>query len=293
MAARSNMPIVLGVDTGTLEGRTLRWAAEQAHLEGRRLQLVTAARPAFPGQRDHGMGSLLVGSRRLNLRGEAVLDWAREELHLTAPYVEVDQMFQVADPSTLLIQLTSSAHLVVLGSRGRGSLRSHVLGSVALAVIRHAVCPVVVHRPVYPGLAHRGIVVAAEATEDSTPVLAFAFRQASLRRLPLRVAHFVYDARSELVGAPTVGDLAEASEQHERLLAESLAGLREDFPDVQVSVETERGLPAQGLASLSKQADVTVVGRHQRGIIARLLAGSVSGSVVQHGHGPIAIVPVS
>jgi len=293
MAARSNLPIVLGVDTVTVEGRTLRWAAEQAHLEGHRLQLVTAAGPAFPVQRDHGMGSLLVSSTRLNLRRGAVLDWAREELRLTSPYVEVDEMFQVADPSTLLIQLASSAHLVVLGSRGRGSVRSHVLGSVALAVVRHAACPVVVHRPVYPGQAHRGVVVAAEATEDSTPVLAFAFRQASLRRLPLRVAHFVYDARSALVGIRAAGDLAGTSEQHERLLAESLAGLREDFPDVDVSVQTQRGLPAQGLASLSKQADLTVVGRHPRGIVARLLAGSVSGSVLQHGHGPIAVVPVT
>jgi nucleotide-binding universal stress UspA family protein len=152
---------------------------------------------------------------------------------------------------------------------------------------------VVVHRPAYPGQVHRGVVVAAEATEDSTPVLAFAFRQASLRRLPLKVAHFVYDARSALVGTPMVGDLAETSEQHERLLAESLAGLREDFPDVHVSVQTPRGLPAEGLASLSKDADLTVVGRHQRGLLGRLLAGSVSGSVVQHGHGPIAIVPVT
>lgn len=288
MAARSNLPIVIGVDTSTVEGRTLRWAAEQAHLEGRRLQLVTAAGPVSPGQGDHRLGST-----RRNLRGGAVLDWAREELHLTAPYVEVDQMFQVADPSTLLIQRASSAHLVVLGSRGRGSLRSHVLGSVALAVVRHAACPVVVHRPVCPGQARRGVVVAAEATEDSTSVLAFAFRQASLRRLPLRVAHFVYDARSELVGVPMIGGLVEAHEQHERLLAESLAGLREDFPDVHVSVQTPGGMPAQGLASLSRKADLTVVGRHQRGIVARLLAGSVSGSVLQHGHGPIAIVPVT
>ena len=103
----------------------------------------------------------------------------------------------------------------------------------------------------------------------------------------------MYDARSELVGVPMVGDLVETSEQHERLLAESLAGLREDFPDVHVSVQTPRGLPAQGLASLSKHADLTVVGRHQRGIVARVLAGSVSGSVLQHGHGPIAIVPVT
>jgi nucleotide-binding universal stress UspA family protein len=293
MAARSNAPVFLGVDAATLEGRTLHWAAEQAHLEGRRLQLVTATGQPSPGRRSHGRGSLLVGSTRPDLRGEAVLDWAREELRLTAPYVEVDAMLQVADPSTLLTELTSCAHLVVLGSRGRGSLRSHVLGSVALAVVRHAVCPVVVHRPLHPGQAHRGVVVAAEATEDSTPVLAFAFRQASLRRLPLRVAHFVHDGRPELVAVAAAGDLGEGPEQHERLLAESLAGLCEDFPDVHVAVQTQRGWPAQGLASLSRQADLTVVGRHQRGIVARMLAGSVSGSVLQHGHGPIAIVPVS
>jgi len=293
MTTRSNAPIVLGVDQGTLEGRALRWAAEQAHLEGRRLKLVTASGAVSAAQWDYGVGPLPDSSAELNLRGGAVLDRARAELRLTAPYVEVDQMFQAADPSTLLIQLSGSAHLVIVGSRGRGTVRSHLLGSVALAVVRHAACPVVVHRPVYPGQVHRGIVVAAEATEDSTPVLSFAFRQASLRRLPLRVAHFVYDARSELVGTPMVGDLVATSEQHERLLAESLAGFREDFPDVHVSVRTPQGSPAAGLASLSKHADLTVLGRHRRGLVGRLLAGSVSGSVVQHGHGPIAIVPVT
>ena len=293
MTTRSSAPIVVGVDSGTLEGRTLRWATEQAHLEGRRLKLVSASRERSAARKRHGVGPVPVSSAELNLRGGAVLDSARAELRLTAPYVEVDQMFQVADPRTLLIQLSGSAHLVVLGSRGRGTVRSHLLGSVGLAVVRHASCPVVVHRPGYPGQVHRGIVVAAEATEDSTAVLAFAFRQASLRRLPLRVAHFVYDARSQLVGTPMVGDLAETSEQHERLLAESLAGFREDFPDVHVRVQTPRGLPAEGLASLSKDADLTVVGRHPRGLVGRLLAGSVSGWVLQHGHGPIAIVPVT
>jgi len=292
MTARSNASIVLGIDKGALEGPTLRWAAEQAHLEGRRLRLVTASGPLSAAQRKYGMGPLPVSSAEHDLRGGAVLDRARAELRLTAPYVEVDQMFEVADPRALLIQLATSAHLLVLGSRGRGTVRSHLLGSVGLAVVRHAACPVVVHRPGSPGQVRHGVVVAAEATEDSMPVLAFAFRQASLRRLPLRVAHFVYDVGSALVGTPMIGDLVESYERHERLLAESLAGLREDFPDVHVSVQRPPGLPAEGLASLSKDADLTVVGRHRRGLVGRLLAGSVSGSVVQHGHGPIAIVPV-
>jgi nucleotide-binding universal stress UspA family protein len=293
MSTRSNAPIVLGLDDATLEGPTLRWAAEQAHLEGRRLRLVHGYGLVSVEHWRYGEGRLGRGLPDLRLQGGAILDRARTELRLTAPYVEIEQTLDVADPRTLLIQLSASAHLVVLGSRGRGPVRSHLLGSVGLGVVRHAACPAVVHRPGYPGRVHRGVVVAAEATEDSGPVLAFAFRQASLRRLPLKVVHYVYDVRSALVGASMLGDRAESSEQHERMLAESLAGLREDFPDVHVVVQTAPGRPEEGLAQLSMDADLTVLGRHPRGLVGRLLAGSVSGSVMLHGHGPMTIVPVT
>ena len=50
MNARSNAPIVVGVDNAMLEGQALRWAAEQAHLEGRRLKLVNASGPVPAAQ---------------------------------------------------------------------------------------------------------------------------------------------------------------------------------------------------------------------------------------------------
>jgi nucleotide-binding universal stress UspA family protein len=211
------------------------------------------------------------------------------------PGLTVHEVFEVTDPSTLLIQLSSTAHLVVLGSRGRGPLRSHLLGSVGLAVVRHAVCPVVVHRPGdHPGHVHRGVVVAAEATAESMPVLAFAFRQASLRGLPLKVVHYVYDVRSALVGTPVAGSLSEDVEEHTRRLAESVAGFREDYPDVHLTVETLPGLvPEHGLIPLSRDADLIVVGTHQRGALGRMLAGSVSESVLEHACGPVAVVPTA
>ena len=78
---------------------------------------------------------------------------------------------------------------------------------------------------------------------------------------------------------------------HALALAESLAGCREDHPDVHVTVETLRGQPQEGLTTLSRQADLMVVGTHQRGVLDRLFVRSVSSSLVEHAHGPVAVVP--
>ena len=91
--------------------------------------------------------------------------------------------------------------MLVLGSRGRGQLRSLLLGSVGVALVRHARCPVVVHRPGHAGTVRDGIVVGADATEESLPVLEFAYREASLRKLPLTVLYSYWDIQGGTMGA--------------------------------------------------------------------------------------------
>lgn len=285
--------VVVGVAESVFDGSTLRWAAEQAHLEGRDLTLVNAAGPVSGAWSEHGMDALPNSSALLREHGQRLLDRAHAVVERAVPGLRIHERFEITDPSTLLIELSSHAHLLVLGSRGRGPVRSHLLGSVGLAVVRHARCPVVVHRPGdHPGHVHRGVVAAADATDESTAVLAFAFRHASLRGLPLKVVHYVYDVRSALVGAPMVGSLSEDVEAHELALAESLAGCREDYPDVHLTVETLPALlPEDGLITLSGDADLIVVGTHQRGLLGRFLSGSVSEAVLEHAVGAVAVVP--
>ena len=287
--------VVVGVAESVFKGGALRWAAEQARLEGRTLTLANASGPASGAWRDHGMDPMPSTSAVLRARGQQLLARTRKVVEQAAPGVTVNEVFEVADPSTLLIELSSTAHMLVVGSRGRGPVRSRVLGSVGIAVVRHSACPVVVHRPGdHPGRVHRGVVVAADATKESRPVLTFAFHEASLRGLPLKVVHYVYDVRSALVGTPMVGSLSENTEEHAVALGESLAGYREDYPDVYLTVETLPGLlPEQGLIQLSRDADLVVVGTHQRGALGRMLAGSVSESVLGHAWGPVAVVPTS
>ena len=295
MSTQLDGTVVVGVAESVFKGHALRWAADQAQVEGRTLTLVNASGPVSGAWKEHGMDALPTSSAVLREHGQQLLDRARAVVGQAAPGLTVNEVFEVTDPSTLLIQLSATAHLLVLGSRGRGPVRSHLLGSVGLAVVRHAACPVVVHRPGdHPGFVHRGVVVAADATQESGPVLAFAFREASLRSLPLKVVHYVYDVRSALVGTPMVRSLSENTEEHAVALAESLAGYREDYPDVHLTVETHPGLlPEQGLIQLSRDADLTVVGTHQRGVLGRILAGSVSESVLEHAIGPVAVVPTA
>lgn len=287
--------IVVGVAESVFEGQALTWAAEQALMEGRTLSLVNASGPVSGAWRENGMDAVPTSRAALRARGEELLSRARSVVEQTAPDLRIEEVFDIVDPSTLLIQLSSTAHLLVLGSRGRGPVRSHVLGSVGIAVVRHAACPVVVHHAGDQSRPDRhGIVVAAEATSDTAPVLAFAFREASLRVLPLKVVHYVYDARSAFVGTPMVGSLSEDTDERERALTELLAGHRVEHPDVDVTVQMLPGLlPEEGLAELSRDADLTVVGTHQRGFLGRILAGSVSEAVIVHAGGPVAVVPTA
>lgn len=293
MSTKLDGAVVVGVDESVFKGWALHWAAEQAQLEGRQLVLVHAAGHESGAWGEHSLDDRPDTSWEQPPLGVELLGRARAVVEQAAPGLDVREFLEVTDPGTLLIQFSATAHIIVLGSRGRGPVRSQLLGSVGLAVVRHAGCPVVVHRPGdHRGLVHRGVLVAADATAESTPVLAFAFRQASLRGLPLKVVHYVYDVTSALVGAPISGILSEDTDQHERALSESLAGFREDYPDVHLTVRTMAGLlPEQGVIKLSRDADLTVVGTHHRGALGRWFAGSVSESVVERANGPVAVVP--
>lgn len=261
--------VVVGVDGSPGSVEALAWGAEQAALEGSRLVVAHGEAPHA-----HGVVDMRV------LHDAA----ARQR-----PDMDVDTYVSATKPRHMLIEASHHARLLVLGSRGRGALRSVVFGSVGASVMRHAVCPVVVTHH-QSARSRSGVLVGADGTEASRPVIEFAFRMASLRSLPLTVVHTTFDVYGS-------GDLADGTSDTPNgaelrlLLAESVAGFTEKYPDVRVARRIALGLVDDGLVRGLHPWDVVVVGRHPRHSGLDLLSGSTSTSVLERFGGVVAMVP--
>lgn len=267
--------VIAGIDGSVDSRRGARWAAEQAHLEHRRLVLI------------HAISAVDGGSSRTKGTSHIFLDEAAALAEEVDPRLPMTALSIPGDPRRALVEASSAAHLLVLGSRGLGPMRSKLLGSVSAEVARRAACPVVVTRPTSPGAVKDGVVVGADATAESVPVIEFAFRQASLHRLPLTVMHSVYDAVTAVAGA--LGPVPDDTGVPElrMLIAESVAGLREKYPDVHVTTRLERGLVEECMVAGPRPWDLIVVGRHP----VRALRSSTSTAVLERAHTAVAVVP--
>lgn len=283
--------VVVGVDGSTAALVAVDWAAEQARLEHRPLVLAHAIGLTDPAWLDHTLLDLAVAREALSRAGTAVLDEAAQLARRRHPELEVHPVLRRNDPRTLLTDLAETAGLLVLGSRGMGPVRSLLLGSVGVSVVRRSACPVVVHRPARPGLVRRGVVVGIGADAHSRSTLELAYRLASTRGLPLTVRHVVWDQQSDYPDGPHLmaGERAEAHADANRAVAEVLSGLNEKYPDVPRRVELARGRPDECLVVDSEYADLLVVGAsHGHGGLA---LGSVAVSVVEHAACPVVVSP--
>jgi len=285
--------VVVGVDGSRPADQALDWAAEQAALEHRALTLVHALGPlgtsgtAWLDQAAVNRRDILDAMRR---EGHELLDHGRERALRRHPQLEVREVLRMVDPRESLLELSQDAAMVVVGSRGRGPVRSLVLGSVSVGVSRHAACPVVVLRPRNVGVVRRGVLVGADGTLRSRASLEFAYRQASLRGLPLTVLHSFWDAAGATAARVVPADETGVEDQR-LLLAESVSGMSEAYPDVNVTLELVRGLADDALVRLSQQMDLVVVGYHPARPLAGLVYGSVASTVLEHGSCIVAVVP--
>lgn len=282
--------VVAAADGSAEADEAVRWAAEQAALERRPLVVFTAVRqsPAMIGSWPGPTYTAPAGE--LTATAQAVAEAATALAMHHRPGLTTHTVSVALDPRTALADLTSQVHLLVLGSRGRGPLVSKLLGSVGASVVRHAACPVIICRPSADHQARAGVLVGADGTVGSHPVIDFAFRQASLRSQPLTVLHSVSD---ELAAEIAYGRSGPAPDHGatRRSVAEAMAGFGDRYPEVQFSLEAARGYAADTLAIAADSHDLVVIGHHSAETVADRISGATATAVLERSHTHVAVVP--
>ncbi|MGW4599128.1 universal stress protein [Streptomyces sp. NPDC004457] len=290
-------PVIAAVDGSADSLRALDWALDAARRRKARLRVVHVRQYAAWGQAD----VLVAGPP--GAEGDPVLDEARGRLADRAALPAVEYLAVEGVPGAVLPELGADAQLLVLGSRGRGGFASLLLGSNGLAVARDAECPVVVvprpDREVHgqgPAAPGPRVVVGLHVDSPDESVLGFAFAEAALRGARLQViAAYPWPVQTwSAPGQPVPPPIDQDAVAHEtRTLAEGfLAPHRERHPEVRADAEALPGDAAGHLVAASKDADLVVVGRHRRRLLAPArMMGSVTQAVLLHAASPIAVVP--
>lgn len=277
--------VVVGVDGSPTSEQALLWAADQAHLMGRPLTLLHACGAWSPAGEEMDAETLLAAMRA---EGRTVLRRAADLVEERRPGLKLRSELVVADPRSALLEASERAELIVLGSRGRGTVASLLLGSVGVALTRHATCPVVVRRPHDEPGAPRGILVAVDSTPQSEAALEWAFRQADLRSEPLTLLHAVFD------GLPA-GPIGRDEPPYDHLwgLLDRAAAAYADRFDVDVTLRVQRGLAVDAIVGASSEVDMVVLGAHLQTSLLGLLDDNVPKQVLERAPCYVVVVPAA
>ena len=131
--------VVVGVDGSEPSQRALEWAAIEARMRAVPMLIVTAwLLPASPYPIDLDAGSY-------GQAAEALLERSLLDVRSLADgALEVELRAVHDDARSALMDVVTVDDLLVVGSRGGGSIAGLLLGSVASYCVRHAPCPVLV-----------------------------------------------------------------------------------------------------------------------------------------------------
>ncbi len=284
--------VIVGVD-GSPNGReALRFALAEAALRGAPLDVVHAW--SIPPLTTTGLGMIPAFDlvrEELADAARLALDHALEEAGAGAVDVEVVRHVVQGDAAGALVERASEGDLLVVGSRGHGSLAGALLGSVSRACLHHAPCPVAVVHDAGPTERTR-IVVGVDGSAGSEAALRWVWSEALLRGVAV-LAVSTYEEPWELVTAliasPEAADELRGAfaAQAERVVEQAFDGAP---ADVGVTTETIQGPAGPSLVTVGEGSSLLAVGSRGRGGFRSLLLGSVSEHCASRSRGVVVVV---
>ncbi|MGW2250067.1 universal stress protein [Kitasatospora sp. NPDC001660] len=291
--------VLTGIDGSPESETAAHWAAHEARERGTVLRLVhvwpwLATGATADAGTPHPSG----------LRPAALdaLTGLAERLRATHRGLTVETLLTGDDPVDGLLDAAGAAELVVLGSRGLGGFAGLLVGSVGHAVTARSRVPVVLVRSRRPATGEGGIgssrgevLLGLDVRQPAGALLEFAFAEAGLRGVRLRVVHSwqLVPAGSYAGLLPPLADAPVQERAAAAALAQALEPWRDKYPDTEVIEELR--LDGAGWSLVHSAAEhgaaLVVVGRRERPLPVGPRLGPVAHAVVQHSPAPVAVVP--
>lgn len=287
--------VIAGVDGSDDSLAAADLAADEAVVRGAPLEIVHGfapamlARPATMPPDLPPMATLPEPvDAELRNNAEQMLHEAATRVRAAHPDLAVITRLHDGPPSAVLTAASHHAALVVVGHRGTGGFAGMLAGSVAVQLVSHAACPVIVARGEAAAGAAAPVVVGVDGSEPSRRAAAFAIESAARYQAPLVVLHaWPVDAAwpPEQVAAghppPVEPDVAD----------EAIGELSKEYPQVTVQPEVRKHMQAhEALVAASETARLVVLGSRGRGGFRGLLLGSTSQALIHHAHCPVAVI---
>jgi nucleotide-binding universal stress UspA family protein len=291
--------VVVGMDDSAGARTALDWGLREARLRDRAVRLVAVwpeDRP--PHLHDSGIGRPTVADSEQDVRARMRADAVEVAAAAGCDAVPVHAEVRYGQPAQQLVDAAGANALLVVGSRGRGSLRGALLGSVSQQCAQYARGPVVVVRDdeashgavLWQGPASR-VVVGVDGSAGSVVALRFAEAEARLRGGELHVVHAWIDTLSGYGGPPWAAPTTTRREEADSTLRATVQqALRNGGLDVQVRAETIEGVEWDVLTEVAEAADLLVVGSRGRTGWSSLLLGSVGLRCITYAPCPVAVV---
>jgi nucleotide-binding universal stress UspA family protein len=282
--------IVVGIDGSANSDAALDWAITEASSRRRPLHLFSAGVRQIPGgdaiYNDSELDAAV--TRQALVAAVEHLAAAAARVRERSPDLDITTESAVDRAAGGLVDLSARADTIVVGRSGHGRMVGTLLGSVALQVVTHAQCPVVVvHQTNGDPAKARGVVVGIDGSGASGLALSYAFEQASWRGVHLDVVHAWW---TTVPSGLTQGVRADQVTRERLILSEVLVGWSEKYPDVEVRESLPMGPTVLTLTEAAENAELLVVGSRGRGGFRSLLLGSVSQGVLQHAPCAVAVV---
>ncbi|MCR2808860.1 MULTISPECIES: universal stress protein [unclassified Microbacterium] len=264
--------IVVGITDAPVSRRALDWAVQRAADRRQTVELISVVGGAVGAVGERAVIEEAMETSRQRLEDEV----RRIEERGVVATVRVER----GNPVKRLIDAAADAALLVIGSDYRGPDSGPARGAHGVRIVSGARCPVVVV-PDLDVSGRSGVLVGADGSDVSERAIAFAAAEADRMREPLTVVTvWTPVVTPHNPGVYPEEYLRNMQSLAEEALALSVAGLRQDYPDLEIVKHVEEGYPSEILNRMAGSARLAVLGSHGRGAVARLLLGSISEEVL-------------